>query len=233
MTGATTPQIRTAILRQALSLSVAVIPFGIAFGLACADAGVSVAEAMGFSLLMFTGGSQFAAVKVLGDGGSPWAAVASAVLLAIRSLAYGVVMAPALTGPRWWRALASQWMIDETMAIGSLQDDPVDRRYGYLATGTALYLCWNASTFVGVALVSNLGDVVTRFGFDATIPAAFLALLWPRLADDTQRLVAVGGAIVAMVLIPLAPAGMPIVAASAAVGLARVAQRRTTRQGAR
>ncbi len=170
------------------------MPFGFAFGIACSDAGLSTAEAMGFSTLMFTGGSQFAAVGVLGDGGSAGTAIVAAVLLALRSLAYGVVMAPALTGSRWWRALVSQLMIDEAMAIGSAQTEPADQRYGYVAGGLAVFVCWNAATFAGVSLISSAGDLVERWGFDATIPAAFLALVWPRLAFPSQRIVALGGA---------------------------------------
>lgn len=207
-------------------MGISVIPFGVAFGIACADAGLSTGQAMGFSVLMFTGGSQFAAVGVLGDGGSATAAIIAAVLLAMRSLAYGVVMAPVLTGSRWFRALASQLMIDESMAIGSAQIEPADQRYGYFAGGISIFVLWNASTFVGAAVVSSAGTMVTTWGLDATIPAAFLALLWPRLADPTQRIVAIGGTVIAIGLVPVATAGMPIIAAAAAVALARFAPRR-------
>ncbi len=218
--------VRRAIRRQGLAIGVSVIPFGVAFGIACSEANLSTGEAMGFSVLMFTGGSHFAAVGVLGDGGSVGAAIIAAVLLAMRSLAYGVVMAPILTGSRWFRALASQLMIDESMAIGSAQVEPADQRYGYFSGGISIFALWNASTFVGAALVSSAGDLVTTWGLDATIPAAFLALLWPRLADPTQRAVAIGGAVIAMGLVPIATAGLPIIAAAAAVALARIAPRR-------
>lgn len=219
---------RRAIRRQALAIGLAVVPFGTAFGIACADAGLSTAEAMGFSTLMFTGGSQFAAVGVLHDGGSAAAAIIAAVLLAMRSLAYGVVMTPVLTGSRWWRALVSHLMIDESMAIGTAQSEPADQRYGYLAGGISILLLWNASTFIGASVVSSAGDAVETWGLDATIPAAFLALVWPRLKDPMQRLVAIGGAIIAMVLVPIAPAGLPIIAAAAAVSLARTRRSRPT-----
>lgn len=212
---------RRAIRRQALSISLSVMPFGVAFGVSCVQAGLSLAEAMGFSLLVFTGGSQFAAVRVLTDGGTAAAALTAGLLLALRSLAYGVVMAPALgEKPRWWRALASQWMIDETMAVGASQTGKEAQRYGYLLTGAMLYTSWNVSTAVG-ALLSEAGDLVTTFGIDATIPAAFLALVWPRLMDPWQRRVVLGGAVIAVLLVPVAPAGIPIIAAGVAVFLVR------------
>jgi predicted branched-subunit amino acid permease len=216
-----TSEQRVELRRQALSISLSVMPFGVAFGVSCTEAGLGFGEAMGFSLLVFTGGTQFAAVRVLGDGGTVYAAIAAGWLLAIRSLAYGVVMAPALgTKPRWWRALASQWMIDETMAVGMSQPDRDGQRYGYLLTGVALYTCWNVATAIG-ALLSQAGDLVTATGIDATIPAAFLALVWPRLADPAQRWVVVSGAAIATALVPIAPAGIPIIAAAVAIVVAR------------
>ena len=84
-----------------------------------------------------------------------------------------------------------------------------------------MFVLWNLATAIGVVAVSSAGDLVETLGIDATIPAAFLALLWPRLADPVQRVVALVGAVIAVVLVPIAPAGVPILGASAAVLVAR------------
>lgn len=215
------PDTCSAIQRQSISIAISVIPFGVAFGVSVADAGLGLPEALGFSLLVFTGGTQFAAVGVLADHGTAVAALAAGLLLSLRSMAYGVIMAPAFAGkPTWWRALASQWMIDETMAVGSAQAERGAQRYGYLLTGVLLYTTWNVSTAIG-ALLSEAEGLVEAWGIDATIPAAFLALVWPRLVDPVQRWVVVGGAAIATALVPIAPAGIPIIAAGVAVVLAR------------
>lgn len=193
------------------------MPFGVAFGVACSEAGLSVWQASGFSLFVFAGSAQFAAVEIVGDGGSVAAAVAAGLLLNVRSLAFGVVMASSLPESRWKRALWSQLMIDESTAIGSAQDEVRWRRYGYLWSGLAIFVSWNLSTLVGSAGLSSAGDVVTNWGLDATIPAAFLALLWPRLSDPAQRRSAGLGALVALALVPIAPPGVPIVAAGLGV----------------
>ena len=209
-----------AIRRQALSIAVAVSPFGLAFGVACTEAGFGLGEALGFSALVFTGSAQFAAVRILADGGTAIAAMAAAILLSLRSLAYGLVMAPALQGPAWWRALVSQLMIDEAMAVGAAQRSRRLQRAGFLWGGGAVFVLWNVSTVAGALLVSSAGDLVETLGMDATIPAAFLALVWPRLADPRERRVAIGGAVIALVLVPIAPAGVPILGATGAVLLA-------------
>ncbi|WP_436794487.1 AzlC family ABC transporter permease [Actinospongicola halichondriae] len=211
---------RGQILRQALSVAFAVAPFGIVFGVACADAGLSWLDAAGFSTLTFAGSSQFAAVDVLGDGGTAAAAIGAGLLLNLRSLAFGVILAPALDGPWWKRAAMSQLVIDESTAVATAHDDLRWRRYGFLAGGLAVFVLWNICTLLGVALASIGDDFVTDFGLDAAGPAAFLALLWPRLigaAGGHGRRIAAAGALIAAVTIPFAPPGVPILAATLGV----------------
>lgn len=196
-------------------------PFGIVFGVACAEAGISPFLALGYSTLVFAGSAQFAAVEVLGDGGTVAAAVTAGVLLNLRSLAFGVVMAPALIGSWWRRAAMSQLMIDEATAVGTSQTERRWRRYGYLSAGLAVFVVWNLATLIGVSAVSSSGELIERSGLDAAGPAAFLALVWPRLFDPDQRRVALVGALVAAALVPVAPPGVPIVAAVVGVAAAR------------
>ncbi len=214
-------RIRSELHRQALSISLAVAPFGIVFGVACAEAGISPAVALGYSTLVFAGSAQFAAVDVLGDGGTVAAAVTAGVLLNLRSLAFGVAMAPSLTGPVWRRALLSQLMIDESTAVGTARPEPRWRRHGYLVAGLGVFALWNLTTLIGVTAISSSGDLIERTGLDAAAPAAFLALVWPRLSMPTQRTVAVVGALISLALVPVAPAGVPIVAAVLGVTAAR------------
>ena len=189
--------------------------------MACADAGLSWLDAAGFSVLTFAGSAQFAAVDVLGDGGTAVAAIGAGLLLNLRSLAFGVVLAPALAGPWWKRAAMSQLVIDESTAVATAQDDLRWRRFGFLAGGISVFVLWNLATLAGVALASIGDDFVRDWGLDAAAPAAFLALLWPRLVGDEGaargRRIAAVGALIAAATIPFAPPGIPILAATLAV----------------
>lgn len=200
-----------------MAIAVALVPFGLAFGVLCASAGLSVVEAVGFSAIVFTGSAQFAAVGVLGDGGQVAAAIGAGVLLNLRSLAFGLVMAPALSGRLPFRLLASQLMIDESMAVGAAGPTRELQRYGYLAGGIAVFTLWNASTFVGALLAAGAGDLIEPLGIDATIPASFLALLWPRLSARPQLRVALAGGVIALLVAPFTPPGVPILAAGLGV----------------
>ena len=208
---------RRSIRAQALSIGLAISPFGLAFGALCAESGIGVWEALGFSSLVFGGSSQFAAVSVLADDGTVIAAVTAGLLLNLRSLAFGVSMAPSLKGSLLWRAGVSQLMIDESTAIGSSQSTHELRRYGYLWGGLSVFVLWNATTLIGVSVLSEAESLITDLGIDATIPAAFLGLIWNKLENAKHRVVALIGAITALILIPITPAGIPVIAAASAI----------------
>jgi predicted branched-subunit amino acid permease len=153
---------------------------------------------------------------VLAVGGGVVAATGPAVMLAIRNAAYGLSLAPILPARLRDRAVAAQLVIDETTAMARAQDDPAAARRAFLATGVSVWLCWNAGTLVGALLGGGLGDPRT-LGLDAMFPAAFLALLAPQLRRAGAPVAAVAGAVVAVGLLPFAPAGVPVIAALAGV----------------
>jgi predicted branched-subunit amino acid permease len=215
---------RRRIHRQALSIALALAPLGIVFGVACVQAGLGLAEAIGFSAIVFTGSAQFAAVGVLGDGGGAVAAITAGLLLNIRSLAFGVLLAPSLTGRVATRALLAQLVIDESTAVATVQDEHRWRRYGFLAGGLAVFAVWNLTTVAGVLLASVDDGFITDLGLDAAVPAAFLALLWPRLVGrdgGDGRRIAIAGGLVAAVAVPFTPPGVPILLAGLGVLAAR------------
>ena len=216
---------RTRTLRDAIGLGVAVGLYGIAFGAAAAGAGLSTWQAVAMSALMFTGASQFALVGVLGAGGGALAALGSALLLGTRNTVYGVRLAPLLT-PRGLlrRSGTAQLVIDESTAMAVAAPDQELGRLAFWATGGTVYVFWNLMTLVGALGASGLGETA-QAALDSVVPAAFLALLWPRLRRTAaepavSRRVALGGAVVALVLTPFVPAGVQVVLAVVAVALA-------------
>ncbi|MGY1826355.1 MULTISPECIES: AzlC family ABC transporter permease [unclassified Blastococcus] len=216
---------RAETLRDAVGLGLAVGLYGVAFGAAADAAGLDLWQAVVLSAVMFTGASQFALIGVLGAGGSPLAAVGSALLLGTRNTVYGVRLVPLLR-PRGAlrRAGSAHWVIDETTALALAAPDRALARLAFLVGGATLYLTWNVTTAVGALGAAALGGTA-RAALDAVVPAAFLALLWPRLGRGfaepaVQRRVAVGGAVVALALTPYVPPGVQVVAAVVAVALA-------------
>jgi 4-azaleucine resistance transporter AzlC len=202
------------IVTGALSVGLGVGLYGISFGVLAVAAGLSPAQACVMSMLVFTGASQFAFVGVLAGGGAAMAAMAPAVMLALRNAAYGLSVAPVLRGPLAGRAVAAQLVIDETTAMAQAQDDPRQARRAFLITGVSVWLCWNVGTLVGALVGGGLGDP-RSLGLDAMFPAAFLALLAPQLRRPGAPVAAIAGAVIAVALVPFAPVGVPVIAALA------------------
>jgi predicted branched-subunit amino acid permease len=219
------PSDRSATLRDAIGLGTAVGLYGTAFGAAAVAAGLTAPQALVLSALMFTGASQFALVGVLGAGGGALAALGTALLLGLRNTVYGVRLSPLLAPRGRLRRLATaHWVIDETTALAVSAPDRGLARLAFLAGGGSIFLLWNATTVVGALGAAALGTTA-RAALDAVVPAAFLALLWPRLRSGfpeaaVQRRVALGGAVVALALTPVVPAGVQVIAAVVAVALA-------------
>jgi 4-azaleucine resistance transporter AzlC len=209
-----------------ITLGLAVGVFGMSFGVLAVTSGLSVLQACAMSLLVFTGASQFAVVGVLGSGGSPAAALASALLLAARNGAYGLAMAPVVRGSLPRRLLAAQLVIDESTALALAQGKREVQEHAFWVTGVAIFVCWNLGTLLGALGGSAIGDPA-RFGLDAAFPAGFVVLLVPHLRRLEGRVAAALGALVALVLVPLAPPGVPVIAAGLAA-LVGLRQPRTT-----
>ncbi|MEI3847227.1 MULTISPECIES: AzlC family ABC transporter permease [unclassified Microbacterium] len=203
-------------VREALGVALATSAYGISFGALAVASGLDVWQTCILSLVMFTGGSQFAFAGIVGAGGvaAAPAAIASAGLLGVRNVAYGIRMSPVI-GPGFWRrAAAAQFTIDESTAVSLAQSSHRARTLGFWVTGIGIYIGWNLSTLAGALLGDVLGDP-RAYGLDAAAAAAFLALLWPRLRARQPIVVGVAAAVVATVLTPVLMPGMPVIIAAA------------------
>lgn len=201
--------------RQGIAVALATSAYGISFGALSVASGLDVWQTCVLSLLMFTGGSQFAFVGVIAAGGvaAAPAAIASAGLLGVRNAAYAMRMSPVVGPGRWRRALATPFTIDESVAVSLAQPEPHPRRVGFWVTGVAIWIGWNLTTLAGALLGDVLGDP-RAWGLDAAAAAAFLALLWPRLRGRQPIAVALGAAVVAALLTPWVLPGIPVIAAA-------------------
>lgn len=213
------------IVRDGIAVGLATGAYGVSFGAVAVAAGLSVTQACALSALAFTGASQFAFVGVVATGGAPLSGAATALLLGVRNGLYGLRLAPVLGLTGWRRALAAQLVIDESTAMSVTRATPREARIGFLSTGLAVYVLWNLATLGGALAGRSLGDPRT-YGLDAAVGGAFLALLWPRLRDRTNRLVGVAAVAVALGLVPVTAAGMPVLAAAVVAVVAGAVTRR-------
>lgn len=209
---------RRAILRDAIGIAVASGAYAISFGAISTAAGLSLAETCFLSAVMFTGASQFALVGVVGAGGTVWAGAVAAALLGSRNALYGLRLSSLLDTRAWRRFAAAHFVIDETTAMAIARDEPAQSRFAFWATGVALFVLWNAGTLIGALATRAISDPKV-FGLDAAPPAAFLALLAPRLRAREPLAIAIAAAVVAIAVLPYVPAGVPLLAVALIVAV--------------
>jgi predicted branched-subunit amino acid permease len=203
-------------VRDGLALGFAVGASGLAFGAAAVSSGLTVAQACALSLLAYTGASQFALAGAVAGGGGLVAGTVSAILLGSRNTLYGLRLAGLLQVRGLRRLTAAVGVTDESTAMALAQPDDASARAGFRATFASLYLTWNVTTALGALGAGRLGSPQS-LGIDVVAPAAFLALIWPRLrAGWTERGVGLLGAVIALGATPFCPPGVPVILAASA-----------------
>lgn len=197
------------IRNRALTIGASVTPFGLSFGAVSVEAHLSLAQVCLLSLVLFSGASQFALVSIIGAGGTYFSAVGTALLLGVRNGLYGARISALLRPTGWRRFVMAEVTIDESTAMAVSESRSGRSARAFWSTALSVYVLWNVSTVVGALAGNALGSPATT-GLDVAGPAAFIALLAPRLTTARMRLVALGSGAIALVTVPVVPIGAPI-----------------------
>lgn len=216
---------RRAILRDALGIGIATGAYALSFGAISVTAGLSILQTCALSMLMFTGASQFAFVGVVGAGGSVWAGAATAALLGTRNALYALRLSSMLEVAGLQRFAAAHFVIDESTEMAIARDAKADSRFAFWSTGIAIFALWNLGTLIGALATHGLPDPRV-LGFDAAPPAAYLALLAPRLRAREPLAIAFAAALVVLLFLPFVPAGIPLLIVAVLVVLYGLVPRR-------
>jgi predicted branched-subunit amino acid permease len=204
---------RRRILIDSLGVGAATGAYGVSFGAIGVASGFNVWQTCALSLLVFTGASQFALVGVVASGGTLLSGSVTALMLGTRNTLYGLKLASMLRFRGLRRLAGAQLVIDESTAMALKPADPGNVRLAFTATGLSVFVLWNLATLAGALVGASIGDT-SAYGLDAAVPAAFLALLWPRLSTARNRGTAIAAAALAMALVPSTRPGVPVIAAA-------------------
>jgi predicted branched-subunit amino acid permease len=197
------------IRNRALTIGFSVTPFGLSFGAVSVEAHLSLVQVCLLSLVLFSGASQFALVSIIGAGGSYFSAVGTALLLGVRNGLYGARINALLRPSGWRRFVMAAVTIDESTAMAVSEAPSGNAARAFWSTALCVYVLWNVSTVIGALVGNALGSPATT-GLDVAGPAAFVALLAPRLTTLRMRMVALGSGLIALVTVPVVPVGAPI-----------------------
>jgi predicted branched-subunit amino acid permease len=204
------------------------VPFALAGGLLAASFGVLAGDvgmpgwaAILMSAIVFAGSAQIAALTIIAGGGGLGSAIGAAALMNSRFLPMGIAIGPSFPGGAAARAAQGQTVVDASWALAADGEGGFDRHVLFGSTAIQ-YVTWMCGTVAGVIGGSALGDPRT-LGLDAIYPAFFVALMIGEIRSGRALGVAAAGALVAFVLVPITPAGVPVLVASLAslLGLVR------------
>lgn len=212
--------------REGLAVGLATGAYGISCGALGVAAGLTVWQTMVTSLLLFSGGSQFAFFGVVASGGGGVSAVATSSLLGVRNMFYGLQLVRLVDVRGWRRPVAAHLTIDESTAVTISQPDRRSRQVGFWVTGLAIFVLWNLMTLVGALLGNALSDPRT-YGLDAAAAGAFVALLWPRLKGRDPLAAAALAVVLTVLVAPVTPPGVPVLVAATAALVVGLPRRRT------
>lgn len=214
-------------IRKMLPIVLGIVPFGLAYGVLSVQGGLTVAETMLMSLVVFAGASQFMAVGMFQTGVGGLTIVISTLLINVRHLVMGLSLSPYLTEttPKWQRLLAFG-MVDEsyltTITHYREQGEPQGNPHFMLAAGLTMYVVWNVASLVGALAGHAISDPL-KWGLDFAMPATFLTMLLPQVVSRRLLAVATTSAIAATAAFILVPGKwyiMIAVAVGVATGLA-------------
>jgi predicted branched-subunit amino acid permease len=197
------------IRNRALAIGVSVVPFGLSFGAVSVETHLNLLQVCLLSLVLFSGASQFALVSVISGGGSLFSAVGTALLLGTRNGLYAARINSLLRPKGWRRLLMAQVTIDETTAMSVAEASNGYAAWAFWVTALSVYVLWNISTIVGALAGNALGSPAAT-GLDVAGPAAFTALLAPRLRSTRMGLTALASGAIALLAVPFVPVGAPI-----------------------
>lgn len=197
----------------ALPIALGVVPFGLVFGVAAAAADLQVLHAAAFSVIVFAGAAQLAALDLLARDASVWVAATTALVINLRMLMYGASLAPWIRGtPRWARVGAAYLLTDQayaiTIVVAEELDDPRRRLAYYTGAGATMWLTWQTCTVLGVLAGAA---IPAWLPLSLVIPLVFLGLLPPSVRDRPGVVAAVvAGGVATIALQWPANIGMPL-----------------------
>lgn len=200
---------------HALPFMIILVPFGMLFGVVATEAGLPLAEVMGFSVLVIAGASQFTALQLMQENAPVWLVLTASLAVNLRMAMYSAALVPHLgNAPLWQRALICYFNVDQTYALAQTEYDrramSTAEKVAYFF-GVVIPICptWYVATWFGAVLGTRIPETLA---LDFAVPIAFLAMIAPALRTLAHIAAATTSVMLALALAWL-PSGIGVIAA--------------------
>ncbi len=187
------------------------------------DVGTSGPVVMLAAIAAFSGSGELAFAAVIQSGGGMVPALASALLVSARFGLLAMSIAQRWTMSVWEKLTAMVISGEPAVAAAISAPDPASARRRYWQYAIPMCAGWLIGTAAGIGLGNIIGDT-SRIGLDAVFPAVLVGTVIGAMKSRDTAVAALGGALIAVGLTPIAPAGLPFLLSTfAALAAAKVA----------
>lgn len=207
------------------ALALTFFSLGITLQVLLIDRGASLWNALAASTVIWSATSQFSYLAVRDAGGGDWAAIIAGTVVATRFGILATSLVPRLPAGTFRRALASVNAFDPNVAIAVQQADERGVEREFWRVTAAMMGGWFPGIVVGTFIGNVVGDI-GRLGLDAVFPAALLSIIAGLLRTGEGFAAGLAGACICLALIPIAPAGVPIILSVFGVGVGAIYAKR-------
>ncbi|MGI3183933.1 AzlC family ABC transporter permease [Nioella aestuarii] len=191
-------------IRAALPFLLVVAPFGMLFGVVGTEAGLNLAQVMGFSVVIIAGAAQFTAVQLMQEQAPTVIVLASALAVNLRMAMYAASLAPHLgPAPGWQRILIAYFNVDGTYALSHMEYEAkpamtLSEKVGfYMGTASVICFPWYMATWIGAVLGAS---IPAGLSIDFAVPVAFMSFFAPALRTLPHVAAAITAIILAILL---------------------------------
>ncbi|MEM9425913.1 MAG: AzlC family ABC transporter permease [Pseudomonadota bacterium] len=192
------------------------VPFAVLFGVVATEAGLSVTQTIGFSLLVIAGASQFTAIQLMSENAPVLIVLAAALAVNLRMAMYSASLQPHLGQASFGkRALAAYLNVDASYALGIQEFEKrttwsVNDKFQYFCgTMVLMFPLWVVGTWVGAVA----GDALpANLDLDFAMPIMFLALVAP-MVKTMAHLGAAVTSIIGSLALTFLPSGIGLLIA--------------------
>lgn len=210
-------------VRHGAPFVLVVVPFSVLFGVVATEAGLNLAEVMGFSVLVIAGAAQFAALQLMTENAPLWIVLATALAVNLRMAMYSASLAPHLgKATLWQRAIVAYLLVDQSYALSAakFEAEPeltLGQRLGYFfGVITPVAPLWYLGTWIGAVAGTRIPP---EFALDFAVPITFIAMIAPALRTLAHVAAAAVSVIVALVFTGMPYGSGLLIAALAAMAV--------------
>ena len=211
-------------MRRLSAVSVFVIPFGLAFGIAASEAGLTKLQTILMSAIVFSGVAQFATLDFWQDSVAFLSLAFVVMALNGRHVIMGAALSPWVNHlPVWRRALVLAFLTDANFADSEAALRGGERDLGILlGGGVVLWLAWVFGTAMG-ALGGQAPGPLDILGLDVVMVCFFAAVVAEQLRAPSLILPVAIASVIAYLTAGLLPTGWNILLAAVVGGFVALA----------